>query len=189
MSPPGMGGTSGSDVQEALWRFFDPRFLGGKAKALLQSHGCRIRAAPPNRQSQNGLVERRWQILQGMARTLLTEACLPTKFWYWAVRESCVRLNLLPITSHPTDPLDVEHLTTPHEAFYGTRPDYRVLFPFSCLGSFRRTRDGSKDRSAFNSQGLLGTALGRSEFTNGMIFYNPTLDSFSTSADYFLDQN
>jgi hypothetical protein len=66
-------------------------------------------------------------------------------------------------------------------------PDYRVLFPFGCLGSFRRTRDGRTDRGKFHSQGLLGIALGQSEYTNGIIFYNPTLDSFSVSADYFLD--
>jgi len=34
---------------------------------------------------------------------------------------------------------------------------------------------------------MLGIALGRNEFMNGMIFYNPTLDSFCTSADYRLD--
>eukprot|EP00531_Pseudo-nitzschia_arenysensis_P008906 CAMPEP_0116127296 /NCGR_PEP_ID=MMETSP0329-20121206/6769_1 /TAXON_ID=697910 /ORGANISM="Pseudo-nitzschia arenysensis, Strain B593" /LENGTH=2217 /DNA_ID=CAMNT_0003621395 /DNA_START=65 /DNA_END=6718 /DNA_ORIENTATION=- len=198
----GMGGTSGADIQEALWRFFvdidgfpgtiqcdfDPRFLGGKAKALLQSHGCRIRAAPPNRQSQNGLVERKWQSLQGMARSLLTDARLPTKFWYWAIREAATRINILPISSNPKDITDRDYLTTPHEAFYGTKPDYRILFPFGCLGSFRRVRDGTKNRSKFASQGLVGIALGRSEFTNGIIFYNPTLDSFSTSADFYLDR-
>ena len=35
---------------------------------------------------------------------------------------------------------------------------------------------------------MLGIALGRSEYTNGMVFYNPVLDSFSTSADYLLDK-
>lgn len=34
-----------------------------------------------------------------------------------------------------------------------------------------------------DSQCLLGIALGRSEYTNGMIFYNPELDSFYNSAD------
>ena len=34
---------------------------------------------------------------------------------------------------------------------------------------------------------MLGIALGRSQFTNGMIFYNPELDSFCVSADYLID--
>ena len=36
---------------------------------------------------------------------------------------------------------------------------------------------------------MLGIALGRSEYTNGMIFYNPIMDSFCTSADYLIDKN
>ena len=36
---------------------------------------------------------------------------------------------------------------------------------------------------------MLGIALSRSEYTNGMIFYNPNLDSFSTLADYLIDKN
>ena len=35
---------------------------------------------------------------------------------------------------------------------------------------------------------MLGTALGQSECTNRMMFYNPVLDSFSTSANYLLDK-
>ncbi|OEU11655.1 hypothetical protein FRACYDRAFT_244773 [Fragilariopsis cylindrus CCMP1102] len=73
--------------------------------------------------------------------------------------------------------------------FYGEKPDYRVLFPFGCVGAFRRVRDGTRDRTKFESQGLLGIALGNSEFTNGMVFYNPIMDSFCTSVDYILDKN
>ena len=57
----GMQGSSGSDVSEALWRFFvdagsfpktlqcdfDSRIISGKAASLLRSHGTHIRAAPP----------------------------------------------------------------------------------------------------------------------------------------------
>ena len=35
---------------------------------------------------------------------------------------------------------------------------------------------------------MLGIALDRSKFTNGMIFYNPELDSFCVSADYLIDK-
>ena len=36
---------------------------------------------------------------------------------------------------------------------------------------------------------MLGIALGRSEYTNGMLFYNPIIDIFCTSIDYFIDKN
>ena len=91
-----MHGSSGADVCEAFSKFFidasgfpktlqtdfDTRLIGGKAAALLRSHGTRIRAAPPHRQDKNGLVERKWQSLTKMARSLLTEAKLSKKFWF-----------------------------------------------------------------------------------------------------------
>ena len=79
-------------------------------------------------------------------------------------------------------------MTTPHFKFYGTKPEYRTLFSFGAIGSFRRVRDGNHDRTQFESQGRLGIALDRSEYTNGMVSYNPVLDSFCTSADYLLDK-
>ena len=36
---------------------------------------------------------------------------------------------------------------------------------------------------------MLEIVLRRSEYTNGMIFYNPVMDSFCTSADYLIDKN
>ena len=36
---------------------------------------------------------------------------------------------------------------------------------------------------------MLGLALGCSEYTNGMIFYNPVLDSMTVSVDFLLDKN
>ena len=62
---------------------FDACFLGKEAMSTLQSYGCNVRASPPNRKSQNGLVvvEQCWQILEGMTRVFLTKACFPTKFW------------------------------------------------------------------------------------------------------------
>ena len=58
----GMQGSSGVDVCEALWNFFinaggfphtiqcnfDPRLIGRKAAALLNTHGTRVRMAPPH---------------------------------------------------------------------------------------------------------------------------------------------
>ena len=68
-------------------------------------------------------------------------------------------------------------------------PSIASFFPFGAISAFRHVRDGNNHRHKFDSQCLLGIALGRSEFTNGMIFYNQTLDSFCTSADYLIDKN
>ena len=123
-----------------------------------------------------------------MARSYLAAAKLPKKFWYWAIREANIRSNFLPITQNANDINDVKYWSTPHQEFYGEKPDYRLLFPFGVVGAFRRFKDDNRNRTKFDSQCMLGIAIGRSEFTNGMIFYNPELDSFCVSADYLIDK-
>ena len=80
-------------------------------------------------------------------------------------------------------------MSTPHFAFFGVKPDYRIFFLFGCIGAFRCPRDGNCTCNDFKSQCMLGIALGRSEYNNGMVSYNPNLDSFSTLADYLVDKN
>ena len=79
-------------------------------------------------------------------------------------------------------------LATPFELFYGEKSDYRILFPFGCLGYFRKPiLSSGRDISNFHSQSVPGIALGRSDFSNAMLFWNPLTSRFSTSADYKLD--
>ena len=113
-----------------------------------------------------------------MARSFLTEAKLPKKFWFWAIREANLFLNVLPITQQQDGTDDPALISTPHFEFFGVKPDYRILFPFGCIGASRRPIDGNHTRNNFESQYMLGIALGRSEYTNEMVFYNPILDSF-----------
>ena len=80
-------------------------------------------------------------------------------------------------------------MSTPHFEFFGVKPNYQILFPFGCIGASRCPKDDNHACNNFESQCMLGIALGRSEYTNGMVFYNPILDSFSTSADYLVDKN
>ena len=96
---------------------------------------------------------------------------------------------MLPISQNPKDVGDVKYWSTPHFDFYGEKPDYCLLFPFGAIGAFRRFCDDNCERTKCDSQCMLGIALGRSEYTNGMIFYNPELDSFCVSADYLIDKN
>ena len=350
----GLTDLKGSTIADAFWLYaidagsfpkrvrtdFDKRLICGDVARLLRSHGVTIGAAPPHRQSQNGAVERQWQTACCMARSLLAKSRLPKKYWYWAIRESVGRMNLLPVQAGPdpddagefvritvdttnenefvngslaylyfdrpinndddeinmddnnnnngktmendcspplmttvskepgsttstntnvtasvtdstkvpgsttstntnvtgpvtesscrlanlptrgepvTTPLSIpapsrqqqlpkrrkkstkqsqferyskqaESLATPYELFYGEKPDYRILFPFGCLGYFRKPilSDG-KGISNFHSQSVPGIALGRSDFSNAMLFWNPLTSRFSTSADYKLD--
>jgi hypothetical protein len=93
-----------------------------------------------------------------MACALLVEARMPKRYWFWALREAIIRMNLLPCQPpSPTSPAPTHHeagelqdfpsvsleaacrsssvaLTTPFELFYGIKPDYRTLFQWGCLG-------------------------------------------------------
>ena len=123
-----------------------------------------------------------------MARSFLTEAKLPKKFLFWAIRKANIGLNILPITQNEGS-FDPAFMTTPHFELFGIKPDYRILFPFGCIGAFRWARDGNHNCTNFESQCMLGIDHGRSEYTNGMMFYNPVMDSFITSANYLINKN
>jgi hypothetical protein len=110
-----------------------------------------------------------------MARSLLTESQLPKSYWYWAVREVARRLNLCPLTKAD------KVVTTPFTLFYGVKPDYCTLFSFGAIGYYRY------DSPTFESESRPGIALGRSDYTNGLIFYSPANHTFTVSADYTMD--
>jgi hypothetical protein len=64
-----------------------PVSLGARSDvSLATSHRIRVPASPPNRQSQNDLVESHWKIACKTARSFLAEAHLPKSFWFWALR-------------------------------------------------------------------------------------------------------
>jgi hypothetical protein len=81
-----------------------------------------VNAAPPGRQSQNGLVERHWRTITAMSRNWLSSAQLPPIFWYFAVKRAAEVTNYLPVK------IDDKQLT-PLELVYGIKPDLRNLFP------------------------------------------------------------
>jgi hypothetical protein len=78
-------------------------------------------------------------------------------------------------------------LTTPFELYYGHRPDYRNLFKWGSVGYYRRVANSGVKRGNFNVQSSVGLAIGRSNHTNGMIFWDPVTSRMNVSADYKLD--
>jgi hypothetical protein len=144
-----------------------------------------------------------------MARALLVEARMPKRYWFWALREAVIRMNVLPCrpgtpgthTDHeaqefedfPSSSMGTARLasprplTTPFELYYGIQPDYRTLFQWGCLGYFRRIRDSSGGRGQFDMHSSVGIAIGRSNHTNGMIFWDPITQRMNVLADYKLD--
>lgn len=136
---------------------FDTKFLGGKFRHILKRNHARVTAAPPRRQSQNGLVERTWAVACQMARAHLMQARLRKSFWFWAVREALTRMNMIPVAHGPTD--NLLH-TTLMEMCCGVKPDANTSFTFGSVGFFVRERDSNHHRTKMESQSLAGIAVG-----------------------------
>jgi transposase InsO family protein len=200
----GLQNKAADSIIDALWSFFidaggipqrircdfDSSFVKGQVYSFLRRKGIQVGASPPGRQSQNGTVERQWRTATSMARALLVEARLPKRYWFWALQEAVIRMNLLPcrpmtpgtktdseageFSSFPAKAMatarlsSTGNLTTPFELYYGIKPDYRTLFQWGCLGYYRRVRDSTGKRGQFDMHSSVGIVLGRSNHTNGM---------------------
>jgi hypothetical protein len=81
---------------------------------------------------QNGVVERRNQTVVGMARSMLKGMGMPAAFWGEAVTTVVFVLNRSFTRS-------VEG-RTPHEAWYGRKPDVQFLRVFGCRAHVKITR-------------------------------------------------
>jgi hypothetical protein len=125
----GLTDLSGDCLADAMWQFFvnsggfprrfrcdfDCRFLHGKVGQLLWSHGIKIGASPPYRNSQNGAVEQNWNTTVKMGRSFPAEANLPKRYWFWAIREASIRMNMLPIKTRPATDDNMEFLDDPED--------------------------------------------------------------------------
>ena len=54
-----------------------------------------------------------------MAKLSLTEAKLPKEFWYWAIQEANLRINILPITQQQDSIDNPAVMSTPYFVFFG----------------------------------------------------------------------
>lgn len=117
-----------------------PNSFGGKFRNVPQFNHVRVTAAPPQCQSQNGLMEGAWAVAHQMARAFLTQSRLPKLFWFWVVREAIARMNVVPM--HFDDAESPLH-TTSMELHHGKKPDVNVLCNFGSVGFFTRDRDGT----------------------------------------------
>jgi len=158
----------------------DAKLLSHAVVDWLRSNGSDIASAPAGRQSSNGLVERHWRTLVEMARSYLTEKQMPRAYWLSAIQHSARMMNCIPGKIN-------DELTTPFELIHHSPPDSRLWFPLFSVGYFHHTRDGSVERSSFQAQTMEGIAIGRSESSNAMVFFNPRTRQYYEPDTYKLD--
>ncbi|KAL7425595.1 LOW QUALITY PROTEIN: hypothetical protein ACHAXH_000396, partial [Discostella pseudostelligera] len=171
------------------------------SKLCLGFNGSDVASAPAGRQSSNGLVERNWGTMVEMARSYLTDMQMPRVFWFPAIQHAAHMMNCIPgkINDALTTPFELLHHSPPDSRlwfplfsvgyFHHTRDgsDSRLWFPLFSVGYFHHTRDGSVARLGFQAQTIEGIAIGRSDTSNAMLFYNPTTKQYYEPDTYKLD--
>ena len=156
------------------------RLLGGGTRCWIYRNQSKISGAPAGRQSSNGLAERTWQTVCAMARAYLTEAQMPPDFWFHVIHHACRMTNQIPAKVNG-------ELTTPFELVHRSAPDSRTWFPLFSVVFFYKDTNKQKDRSSFQSRGMIGIAVGRSTTTNALTVYNPITKKYYEPETYKLD--
>ena len=157
----------------------DQKLLGGATRRWIYRNKSKIIGAPAGRQSSNGLVERAWQTLRNMARAYLTEAGMPRDYWYFAIAHAARMMNMTPGNMSGK-------ITTPFELVHRVAPDVRTWIPlFSIVYFHLNNTDG--DAASFDSDAMIGIAVGRSDKTNGLKVYNPSTKNYYEPYSYKFD--
>ena len=117
-----------------------------------------------------------------MVQSYVNDKLMPRFFYFWAIRHASRIQNIFPIKMN-------DHLTTPHELVYKTKPDYRQLFHLFSTAFFTHTKDNVKARTNVQSYTMAGIAVGYSEIANGMEIYNPLTKELYTTSRFKLDEH
>ena len=157
---------------------FDKKLFGGNTRKLLLKNKIRVEAAPPKRQHQNGLVERRWQSILTIARNWLTQELLPTKYWFFAIKRAAEIMNILP-TKHENG-----IVSTPFEYVHKQKVDYRQLFPMfkKAYVKVENEKDGGH-KNSFKTQTIKTICVGSCPNSDGLLFYHPRTKRVISAAD------
>ncbi len=93
---------------------------------------------------------------------------LPSKYWWFGIKRAIEIMNILP-SSH------LKHsVKSLHELVFGTKADYRVLFPMFSLAYLKQEREqGGLHKNKFKSRSLKCIIVGSDTKSNGFLFYHP----------------
>ena len=138
----------------------------------LDKHGIQHYCTNADEPRQNGMSERYGQTLYNMAMAMLTHSKLPIKYWPYALNTACRIINCL-----PTKVLSGK---SPHEEWYGERPDVRNLRIFGC-DAWVRIPDTQKRKG--KAKAKLCTFLGYRFGLKGYIFEDKVTKRIIKSGD------
>ena len=80
-------------------------------------------------------------------------------------------------------------LTTPFEIVHNSKPDSKTWFELLSIECFNYDTDNVESFSKLQAHTLNGTAVGRDDSSNYIIFYNPTTSSYYRLPSFRLDES
>lgn len=147
-------------------------FCSKEFTSFCEEAGIQRHYTAPYTPQQNGVVERRNRTVVAMTRSFLKESGLPSFLWGEAVRHSIYVLNRL-----PTSALKGK---TPHEAWYGEKPDLSFIRIFGCTAIMKVPAVKTKK---LDDRGKIVVYLGKEPGTKGSRLYDPTTGKVHVSRD------
>jgi transposase InsO family protein len=143
---------------------------GGRftARAFIKyctKEGIQWHLTAPYTPEQNGVVERRNQTVMGMARSMLKDMVVPSRFWGEVVAMPVYILN-----RSPTESVDK---CTPYEVWHGIKPYVHHLRTF---GYVAHVKQGNKRLSKLEDRSTPMVFIGYEGGSKAWRFYNPSTE-------------
>jgi len=140
--------------------------------------GIQRHFSAPYSPQQNGVVERRNQMIVSTARSIMRARGMPGYFWGEAVHTALFLLNRV-----PTSALNG---VTPYQAWYGRKPSVHFLKVFGCIAYIRRLRP---HLSKLDDRGHKVVFLGYEDGSKAYRFFDPVTERVHVSRDAVFDEN
>ena len=153
-------------------------YTSNKFIEFCKKHGIARETSIPYTPEQNGVSERMNRSLVEMARSMLHHADIPLSFWAEAVSTACYLRNRSPTSTFKGE--------TPHERWFGVKPDVEHLRVFGCR-VYVHIPD--KKRRKLDKKAFDGVFVGYPEGSKGYKIYNLESKKMVSSRDVTFVEN
>lgn len=162
------------------WIRFDngTEYINQKVKDWLASKGIGLESTAPYSPSQNEVAERFNRTMLELVRAMLFEKKLPDWLWDQAVAHANYLRNRA-----PTRALDG---MTPHEAWFGKKPDVSHLREFGCDVW---VHDETKNLSKLKPRAQKMIFMGFNDGSKSIRYYDPSKRNIKTSRNITFSEN
>ena len=139
-------------------------YMGKEFDDFCADHGIQRQHSVRARPQQNGVAERANRTMEQGIISMLHQAGLPLSFWAEALAAFIHVWNKTPTSAVPGK--------TPHQTFYGTKPDISMLRVWGCVAYVHIQKD-KRDGGSLGSHMEKCIFIGYPSDYKGWKFYNP----------------